>query len=273
MDNFDIKRFARTVRWMYRINVKNVLSFAAGLSFGYLFTFIGWLWPLLKSGSAAQEAAVRYTSSLGTCSFIYVLVIVFSGIWIFSDMNIKGKCITLKMLPATDFEKFLARFLAMTLGTAVAGFVAFCIADVLRIVFCLAVGIDYVGLGLAEFITNIARAGWLIPWLAEEGSLVSIVVGVLLCVWAQSLYMLGSVLLRRYQHVVVTLVLVLAVFGLTWLASRLGAEGLTPLAGGQYAMLAYIFAAVLAVATVADWWLSYKVFSRMQVINNKWINL
>ena len=70
MDNFDIKRFARTVRWMYRINVKNVLSFAAGLSFGYLFTFIGWLWPLLKSGSAAQEAAVRYSSSLGTCSFI-----------------------------------------------------------------------------------------------------------------------------------------------------------------------------------------------------------
>ena len=238
-----------------------MLSFAAGLSFGYLFTFIGWLWPLLKSGSAVQEAAVRYTSSLGTCSFIYVLVIVFSGAWIFADM------------PATDFEKFLARFLAITLGTAVAGFVAFCIADVLRIAFCLAVGIDYVGFGLAEFITNIARAGWLIPWLAEEGSLVSIVVGVLLCVWAQSLYMLGSVLLRRYQHVVVTLVLVMAVFGLTWLASRLAAEGLTPLAGGQYAMLAYIFAAVLAVATVADWWLSYKVFSRMQVINNKWINL
>ena len=134
-------------------------------------------------------------------------------------------------------------------------------------------GIDYVGFGFSEFFSNIARAGWLIPWLAEEGSLVSIVVGVLLCVWAQSLYMLGSVLLRRYQHVVVTLVLVMAVFGLTWLASRLAAEGLTPLAGGQYAMLAYIFAAVLAVATVADWWLSYKVFSRMQVINNKWINL
>lgn len=273
MDNFDIKRFARTVRWMYRINIKNVLSFAAGLSFGYLFTFIGWLWPLLKSGSAVQEAAVRYTSSLGTCSFIYVLVIVFSGAWIFADIKTKGQRISLKMLPATDFEKFLARFLAITLGTSVAGIVAFCIADVLRIAFCLAVGIDYVGFGLAEFITNIARAGWLIPWLAEEGSLVSIVVGVLLCVWAQSLYMLGSVLLRRYQHVVVTLVLVMAVFGLTWLASRLAAEGLTPLAGGQYAMLAYIFAAVLAVATVADWWLSYKVFSRMQVINNKWINL
>ena len=74
MDNFDIKRFARTVRWMYRINVKNVLSFAAGLSFGYLFTFIGWLWPLLKSGSApgymflylrAGHCIQRYLDFLG----------------------------------------------------------------------------------------------------------------------------------------------------------------------------------------------------------------
>ena len=119
---------------MYSMNVKGVLSFAAGLSLGYLFPFIGWLWPLLKSGNDAQEAAVRFSSSLGTCSFIYVLVIVFSGIWIFSDMNIKGKCITLKMLPATDFEKFLARFLAMTLGTAVVGFCSFSIPYVLRVV-------------------------------------------------------------------------------------------------------------------------------------------
>lgn len=273
MDNFDIKRFARTVRWMYRINVKNVLSFAAGLSFGYLFTFIGWLWPLLKSGNAAQEAAVRYTSSLGTCSFIYVLVIVFSGIWIFSDMNIKGKCITLKMLPATDFEKFLARFFAMTFGTAVAGFVAFCIADVLRIAFCLAVGIDYVGFGLAEFITNIANAGNLVTWESGNSSFLTTFVGVQLCVWAHSLYMLGSVLLRRYQYVIVTILLFLVVIGLSWMSSLFPAGGLTPYADGQHAMLTYTLAAVLAVATVADWWLSYKVFSRMQVINNKWINL
>ena len=273
MDNFDIKRFARTVRWMYRINVKNVLSFAAGLSFGYLFTFIGWLWPLLKSGSAAQEAAVRYSSSLGTCSFIYVLVIVFSGIWIFSDMNIKGKCITLKMLPATDFEKFLARFLAMTLGTAVAGFVAFCIADVLRIVFCLAVGIDYVGFGFSEFFSNIAGVGRLLPWKSEGSPLVGSVVVVLLCLWAQSMYMLGSVLLRRNQAAVITTAHALLIIVLSGAASWLVAEDRTAFIERLYEPLVYTLAAVLAVATVADWWLSYKVFSRMQVINNKWINL
>ena len=168
MSYFNIKRFARTAFWMYRINVKNVLSFAAGLSFGYLFTFIGWLWPLLRSGVATQETAVRFSSSLNTCTFIYVLLIVFSGTWIFADIKTKGQRIALKMLPATDLEKFLVRFIAITLGTSVAGIVAFCIADVLRVAVCLAVGIDYVGFGLAEFITNIANASNLVTW--ESGN-------------------------------------------------------------------------------------------------------
>lgn len=273
MDNFDIKRFARTVRWMYRINVKNVLSFAAGLSFGYLFTFIGWLWPLLRSGVATQETAVRFSSSLNTCTFIYVLLIVFSGTWIFADIKTKGQRIALKMLPATDLEKFLVRFIAITLGTSVAGIVAFCIADVLRVAVCLAVGIDYVGFGLAEFITNIANASNLVTWESGNTSFLTTFVGVQLCVWAHSLYMLGSVLLRRYQYVIVTILLFLVVIGLSWMSSLFPAGGLTPNADGQHAMLTYTLAAVLAVATVADWWLSYKVFSRMQVINNKWINL
>ena len=47
------------------------------------------------------------------------------------------------------------------------------------------------------------------------------------------------------------------------MSSLFPAGGLTPNADGQHAMLTYTLSAVLAVATVADWWLSYKVFSRM----------
>lgn len=177
------------------------------------------------------------------------------------------------MLPATDLEKFLVRFIAITLGTSVAGIVAFCIADVLRVAVCLAVGIDYVGFGLAEFITNIANASNLVTWESGNTSFLTTFVGVQLCVWAHSLYMLGSVLLRRYQYVIVTILLFLVVIGLSGMSSLYPAGGLTPCADGQHAMLTYTLSAVLAVATVADWWLSYKVFSRMQVINNKWINL
>ena len=36
---------------------------------------------------------------------------------------------------------------------------------------------------------------------------------------------------------------------------------------------AWLIAAVLFALGVLDWWLSYKIFRRMQVVNNKWVNL
>ena len=48
MSNFDIRRFAKTARWQCGMSLKSVLSFAAGLSFGYLFPMFGWLYPYLK---------------------------------------------------------------------------------------------------------------------------------------------------------------------------------------------------------------------------------
>ena len=41
MSNFDIKRFTRVAQWTWRMNFKGVLSFAAGLSIGYLGPYIG----------------------------------------------------------------------------------------------------------------------------------------------------------------------------------------------------------------------------------------
>lgn len=87
------------------------------------------------------------------------------------------------------------------------------------------------------------------------------------------MYMLGSVLLRRNQAAVITTAHALLIIVLSGAASWLVAEDRTAFIERLYEPLVYTLAAVLAVATVADWWLSYKVFSRMQVINNKWINL
>ena len=42
-------------------------------------------------------------------------------------------------------------------------------------------------------------------------------------------------------------------------------EGLAP--------VFYAIGTVLAAIAVLNWWLSYRIFKRMQVINNKWINL
>lgn len=150
MSNFDIKRFTRVAQWTWRMNFKGVLSFAVGLSIGYLGPYIGWIYPYLKGMPADGEG--RLVNSISMCTVIYLIVVIISGTWIFANMQTKAQRTTVKLLPATDLEKFLVNFLAVTLGAAVMAIVAFCIADIVRIVVCLIFGIDHVAIGLPYFL-------------------------------------------------------------------------------------------------------------------------
>ena len=150
MSNFDIRRFAKTARWQCGMSLKSVLSFAAGLSFGYLFPMFGWLYPYLKGEKMIDEGRLLHTVEL--CTLVYLVVIIIAGTWIFADMGTKAQRIKVKMLPATDLEKYLVRWLGVTLGTMVAGIAAYCVADVLRILTCLVAGVDYIGCTIPDFL-------------------------------------------------------------------------------------------------------------------------
>lgn len=132
------------------MSLKSVLSFAAGLSFGYLFPMFGWLYPYLKGAEALDESRLMHSVEL--CTVVYMVVIVIAGTWIFADMGTKAQRIKVKMLPATDLEKYLVRWLGVTLGTMVAGIAAYCVADVLRILTCLVAGVDYIGCTIPDFL-------------------------------------------------------------------------------------------------------------------------
>lgn len=274
MSNFDIKRFARVAQWTWRMNFKGVLSFAAGLSIGYLGPYIGWIYPYLKGMPADGES--RLIERIAFCVVIYLIVFIISGTWIFANMQTKAQRTTVKLLPATDLEKFLVNFLAVTLGAAVMAIVAFCIADIVRIVVCLIFGIDHVAIGLPYFLqmlftdTDFAgssvNAGRIFPTAVNFTALGW-------CLWAQSLYVLGGTVLRRYQFVITSAVHVLLFIAFAVVVSygsgnvetTVMDEGLTP--------VFYAIGTVLAAIAVLNWWLSYRIFKRMQVINNKWINL
>lgn len=274
MSNFDIKRFARVAQWTWRMNFKGVLSFAAGLSIGYLGPYIGWIYPYLKGTPADGES--RLIERIAFCVVIYLIVVIISGTWIFANMQTKAQRTTVKLLPATDLEKFLVNFLAVTLGAAVMAIVAFCIADIVRIVVCLIFGIDHVAIGLPYFIQMIftdtdfagssVNAGRIFPTAVNFTALGW-------CLWAQSLYVLGGTVLRRYQFAITSTVhaalfiamTVVVAYGNGNIEATVIDEGLAP--------TFYTIGAVLFGIAVLNWWFSYRIFKRMQVINNKWINL
>lgn len=274
MSNFDIKRFARVAQWTWRMNFKGVLSFAAGLSIGYLGPYIGWIYPYLKGMPADGES--RLIERIAFCVVIYLIVVIISGTWIFANMQTKAQRTTVKLLPATDIEKFLVNFLAVTLGAAVMAIVAFCIADIVRIVVCLIFGIDHVAIGLPYFIQMIftdtdfagssVNAGRIFPTAVNFTALGW-------CLWAQSLYVLGGTVLRRYQFVITSAVHVLLFIAFAVVVSYGSGNVETTVMDEGLAPVFYAIGTVLAAIAVLNWWFSYRVFKRMQVINNKWINL
>ena len=274
MSNFDIKRFTRVAQWTWKMNFKGVLSFAAGLSIGYLGPYIGWIYPYLKGMPADDEG--RLIERIAFCVVIYLIVVIISGTWIFANMQTKAQRTTVKLLPATDLEKFLVNFLAVTLGAAVMAIVAFCIADIVRIVVCLIFGIDHVAIGLPYFIQMIftdtdfagssINAGRIFPTAVNFTALGW-------CLWAQSLYVLGGTVLRRYQFVITSAVHVLLFIAFAIVVSYGGGNVETTVMDEGLAPTFYTIGAVLFGIAVLNWWFSYRIFKRMQVINNKWINL
>lgn len=274
MTNFNIRRFARTARWQCRMSLKSVLSGAAGLSFGYLGIMFGWLYPILKGDKLLGYGDLKHTVEV--CSLVYLILIVVSGVWIFADMKTKEQRIKVKMLPATDVEKYLVRWLGVTLGTMVVGIMAYCVADALRMVTCLVTGVDSLGCTITDFLKMF--------FLNDNGNTIVIsehsaytagtdyaVVGWV--IWAQSFYVLGGTLLRRYQFVITTLVHILLFLGMAAVVAWLPVDVDRAVADSGNDGAFYAAGVALCLVAVVNWWLSYKIFKRMQVINNKWINL
>lgn len=274
MSNFDIKRFTRVAQWTWRMNFKGVLSFAAGLSIGYLGPYIGWIYPYLKGMPANGEG--RLIERIAFCVVIYLIVVIISGTWIFANMQTKAQRTTMKLLPATDLEKFLVNFLAVTLGAAVMAIVAFFVADILRILTCLVVGVDYVTFSLPYFLQMVFTNADITGNLTSAGNTYPTAVNFVAagwCFWAQSLYILGGTALRRYQFAITSTVhaalfialAVVVAYGAGDIEAAVMDKDLTP--------MFYTIGAVLFGIAVLNWWFSYRIFKRMQVINNKWINL
>ena len=147
------------------------------------------------------------------------------------------------------------------------------IADVLRMLLCLIVYGDMCGSVLAYMIGELAEFD-----LAANGepiwSFVFLLIASLL--YGHSNYMLGGVIFRRFNWILTTVVLYLLSFLLLPLLGLLefyesDVDAFIDKSGPV--ALCVGLGVVCLLLTSFNYWLSYKVFCRMQVICNKLINI
>ncbi len=272
MKNFDMKRFVRTAVWMFRMERMNMLSVSCGLVAGFFFTMFFQIWPVLKGAGGMDYDG--YIEMLLGCSLVYVIYIVIGGAFIFNNMNTKENRTAFMMLPSTDLEKYLVRFLYASLGWVVMSMTAFCVADMLRIAVCAVGGADYVKCAVPDFVgilaTGYDTAGNYVAGALKSRAAWFAAIG--WAMWSHSFFLLGGTIFRRSPLVFS------AAFYLLWLllfvTVNVGTSksfNLNISIDGSDAML-YTMSVLFLGCAAFDWWLGYKLFRRMQVITYKWIN-
>ena len=277
--NFDLHRLSMVLRWDILTNWQRHLGATAGLAIGIsiycvlrLFSMRYWL-----NSTDVELAGHQYQVSV--CMFFSVIAFIAFYVLascIFNNMKTKLQRESFLMLPACNLEKFVARLLMMSIGVLVQLFAAVILADVIQFIFSFIITPDFhisiTWAVLSHIIPTIQPFDndWL-KWI----TLYSFIL------FSHSFATLGGTFYRKLPVLLTACTGILLSMILGYIINKLGEAGVFDFfshinfsngSTADYCITITAFFVFLALA-VFNYWASYKLFTRMQVICNKWINI
>ena len=286
--SFDLHRFGMVLRWDLLTNWKSYFYSIAGLAIGIIMLSISMLYSfphshyIVEGGDLSNYYEVRMTGFLAA---IFILFFFISACNIFSNMKTKLQRESFLMLPANNLEKYAARFLMMSVGSIFMMLIATLTADFVQFVFSFFMTPGYhasiIGSSLSQIYKAATNTGDNpICILAGQCKIDAALLGWSFLIMIYSFTLLGGTFFRK-QPIILTAVSGIIIFMIIgYCGNKLEEWG----AFDFYTHLNYdnpgtslcvaIFWSVVFLALAAvSLWASYKLFTRMQVICNKWINI
>ena len=92
----------------------------------------------------------------------------------------------------------------------------------------------------------------------------------MLTIWVISVYLLGGMFFRRYAWLFVSLGFFLILMAIGYFLNRYVPDYMIEIDKDAFL---YGASLVLAILSLLNVWLSYRLFCRLQLINHKWINI
>lgn len=285
---FDLHRFGMVLRWDLLTNWKNYFYSIAGLAIGIIMLSISMLYSFPHSYFIVERDLNYYyeCKMTGFLAAIFILFIFISACNIFSNMKTKLQRESFMMLPANNLEKYAARFLMMSIGSIIMMLIATLIADFVQFVLSFFMTPGYHASIIGSSLSQIYKAATdatcnnPISILAWQCKIDAALVGWSFLIMIYSFTLLGGTFFRK-QPIILTAVSGIIIFMIIgYCGSELEEWG----AFDFFKHLNYdnlstslcmaIFWSVIFLALAASsLWASYKIFTRMQVICNKWINI
>ena len=285
---FDLHRFGMVLRWDLLTNWKSYLCSIAGLAIGIIMLSISMLYSfphsyyIVEGGDLGNYYEGRMTGFLAA---IFILFIFISACNIFNNMKTKLQRESFLMLPANNLEKYAARFLMTSVGSILMMLIATFVADFVQFILSFFMTPGYHASIIGSFLSQIYEAATdtgnnPISILAWHKNIDGALVGWSFLIMIYSFTLLGGTFFRK-QPIILTAVSGIIIFMIIGYCGRKLEEWgvfdfythinydnpVTTLC------LAIFWSVVFLALAAGSLWASYKLFTRMQVICNKWINI
>lgn len=284
---FDLHRFGMVLRWDLLTNWKSYFYSIAGLAIGIIMLSISMLYSFPHSHFIVEGDLGNYYEGNMT-GFLAAIVILFffiSPCNIFSNMKTKLQRENFMMLPANNLEKYAARFLMMSVGSILMMLIATLIADFVQFVLSFFMTPGYhasiIGSSLSQIYKAATNTGDNpICILAGQYKIDAAILGWSFLTMIYSFCLLGGTFFRK-QPIILTAVSGIILFMIIgYCGSELEEWGAFDFFKhfnydnpGTSLCIAIFWSVVFLALAAFSLWASYKLFTRMQVICNKWINI
>lgn len=265
MRRFNFNSYWNTFKWMMFSNHRDLLAILGGITLAAAVAE-EMITMMTFNGTEVNDYDIQLMAMAFFLSFLGSAWMMYGASRTFADTKSRHAAIALLMHPATNLEKFLARITYYTILWLVITVVGATLGDILR--YCFNNITDWHA-DTPMLITSLDT--WTkLPFDNEKNTkdiAEAIAFTTALSIWTHSFYVLGSAFFRRNRFLFTTITLCIV---------QIAAGSVIPYtpvfgqSGFDFTTLAAI--PLIALAAV-QYWLAYFIFTRMQVINNKWISL
>lgn len=221
----------------------------------------------------------------GFLAAIFTLLFFVSASNIFGNMKTKLQRESFLMLPANNLEKYAARLLMMSIGSILMMMIATLIADFVQFVFSFFMTPGHHASIIGCFLSQIYKTATdtsnnPISILAWQWKIDAALLGWSFLIMIYSFCLLGGTFFRK-QPIILTAVSGIIIFMIIgYCGSELEEWGafdffkhLNYDNPGTSLCMAIFWSVIFLALAASSLWASYKIFTRMQVICNKWINI
>ena len=281
MSTFNITRFGQALKCQYMNSRKDWMLVFGIYTIALSFLNILFVRSTSFDGGDYHDVVVKHGVAYMEDAYpilikgIAVFDIIFFGIgmlfcasFLFYHLKKKSWCSAYLMWPASNLEKYLVSLVLNVVMAAIGTIICIIIADALRVLVDALSGRIVVWAIPMIFDLKTLNLNPLIAW----GPFLSEILLI------HAAYILGGTLFRKQQFVLTTIAIVIIgyIMVFTWHSPVIDNANLFDLdEKGESLPNAWFYVVSIGgyLLTALCYWLSYKIFCRMQVINNKWLNV